>query len=283
MPACAGSATRRGRCRGGIPIISRNALFVFAHQDDEIAAASRILFELRSGASVFAVFLTDGSANVPHEVRDRESLDVLTTLGVASNQIIFIGSEVPIRDGGLVDQLSLALERLDQAMKGVELHSIYCLAWEGGNQDHDASHLVAAAFARRRGILDRCWELPLYHGAGTAGPFFRVLSPLASRGEWETRRLSFAEGLRISLLVRRYRSQWSSWIGLFPEAFLKLAILRREVLRKVDPSRLAQRPHGGSLFYERRFRFPHERFVRASAGFIAEHFPNAARSGQLRA
>lgn len=261
----------------------RTTLFVFAHQDDEIAAASRIIFELQRGASVFCVFLTDGSANVAPEVRDRESTEVLTSLGVAPNHIMFIGSEVPIRDGGLVDHLGLALERLEHAMKGTELHTIYCLAWEGGNQDHDASHLIAAAFAQRRGMLDHCFELPLYHGSGTAGPFFRVLSPLPPRQEWERRGLTFREGLRLSMLVWRYRSQRSSWIGLFPETFLKLAIMRREFLRKVDPLRLRQRPHRGRLLYERRFRFPHEKFSHAATAFMDEHFPNAATSSQSRA
>lgn len=186
---------------------------------------------------------------------------------------MFIGSEIPIRDTILVDHLDLALERLDRAMKGIELDMIYCLAWEGGNQDHDASHLVAAAFAQRRGILDRCQELPLYTGSGTAGPFFRVLSPLAPLEEWELRRLTFREGLKYSLLVWRYRSQWKTWIGLFPEGFIKLAIMRRELLRKVAPSRFRQRPHRGPLFYERRFGFPHERFARAAAPFVDLHFP----------
>lgn len=238
-----------------------------------MAGVSRIVFEVERGASVFCVFLTDGSANVDPAIRDRESAAVLISLGVASNQILFIGSETPIRDGSLVHHLDLALERLESAMKGVEVDRIYCLAWEGGNQDHDASQLIAAAFARRRGILGRCWELPLYHGAGT--PFFRVLSPVGPRREWDRRRLKFREGLRLSLLAWRYRSQWLTWVGLFPETFLKLAIMRREVIRKVDPSRFRQRPHHGTLLYERRFRFPHERFVDAAAGFIDEHFPAA--------
>jgi LmbE family N-acetylglucosaminyl deacetylase len=259
------------------------ALFLFAHQDDEMAANSRIVFELERGASVFCVFLTDGSANVAHEIRDRESSAVLTNLGVALNQIMFIGSEIPIGDGTLVHHLDLALERLERAMAGTELDTIYCLAWEGGNQDHDASHLIAAALAQRRNMFDRCWELPLYRRAGVSGPFFRVLSPLPPRQQWQRRRLTFRAGLRLSLLAWRYRSQWWTWVGLFPEAFLKLAIMRREVLRQVDPSRFRQRPHRGTLLYERRFRFPHERFASAAAGFIDLHFPQAADGATITA
>jgi LmbE family N-acetylglucosaminyl deacetylase len=248
------------------------ALFVFAHQDDEVAAASRIVFEVQRGTSVFCVFLTDGGAGkaLP-ETRNRESTAVLTSLGVHANQIAFLGSEIPIRDGTLVEHLDLALEHLERRMNGIELDTIYCLAWEGGHQDHDASQLIAAAFARRRKMLDRLWEMPLYHGSGTVGPFFRVLSPVGERAEWEQRRLSFGEGVELSLLAWHYRSQRSSWIGLFPETFLKLAILRRELRRKVDPARFRERPHERLLMYEWRFRFPYERFARAAAGFVDRH------------
>lgn len=237
-----------------------------------MAAASRIVFEVQRGTCLFCVFLTDGSGgNALPENRNRESSAVLTSLGVPPTQIRFIGSELPIRDGSLVEHLDLALEHLERHMNGIELDTIYCLAWEGGHQDHDASQLVAAAFARRRKLLDRSWEMPLYHGSGTIGPLFRVLSPLGKRGEWKRRRLNFREGLKLSLLAWRYRSQRSSWIGLFPEAFLKLAILRREFLRKVNPSRFRERPHEHRLLYERRFRFPYERFARAAAGFVERH------------
>ena len=248
------------------------ALFVFAHQDDEVAAASRIVFEVKRGTSVYCVFLTDGGAGkaLP-ENRNRESAAVLTSLAVPANRIAFIGTDIPIRDGTLVEHLDVALDRLERHMSGIELDTLYCLAWEGGHQDHDASQLVAAAFARRRGMLDRSWELPLYNGARTVGPLFRVLSPLGKSNEWQRRRLSFSEGLAVSLLPWKYRSQRSSWIGLFPEAFLKLFVLRRELFRKVDPHRLRERPHKRLLFYERRFRFTYERFAQNAAPFVERH------------
>jgi LmbE family N-acetylglucosaminyl deacetylase len=248
-----------------------SALFVFAHQDDEVAAASRILFELESGTGVHCVFLTDGAGRVGTEIRNRESLAVLTSLGVPPDRIGFIGSEIPIADGTLVEHLDVALERLDDRIRDVNVGTIYCLAWEGGHQDHDAAQLVAAAFAKRRGLLDRCFELPLYNGRALPGPLFRVLSPLPAP-DWQRRRLSFRQAFRLSFLGWRYRSQRSSWIGLIPAGFLKLAVFRREWIRHVDPARFRSRPHRGSLFYERRFRFPYEQFVRASSAFIDAHF-----------
>lgn len=244
------------------------ALFVFAHQDDEIAAASRIQYERERGESIVCVFLTDGGGGKANpETRNLESAGVLSTLGVET--VHFLGTTIPIPDGLLPDHLDTALQRLEEVVPAAD--TVYCLAWEGGHQDHDASQLVAAALARRRGVLDRCFELPLYHGAGLRGPLFRALSPLPHRKEWTLRRLTFREGLQISLLALRYPSQRASWFGLFPETFFKLAILRREWLRPVSVERYKHRPHGGSLLYERRFGFSHERFARTVAPFV-DHY-----------
>jgi hypothetical protein len=78
---------------------------------------------------------------------------------------------------------------------------------------------------------------------------------------WTTRRVSLADGLRVVALLPLYRSQRKTWLGLFPETFLKLVLVRREFVREADSRRVTSRPHDGLLFYERRFGYPYERFV----------------------
>lgn len=240
------------------------AVFVFAHQDDEVAAASRIAFEMRRGTEVFSVFLTDGGAP---QIRDEESVAALGRLGVPRSHIFFPGSAIPIPDGELPLHLETALEHLEGVTAGIPIGAVYCLAWEGGHQDHDASHLVAVAYARRRQLLDRCFEIPWYRGA--YGPFFRVFSPTKGSEGWITRRFSIREGLSFAGLAFQYRSQRASWLGLFPEALLKLAVLRRESVRAVDMARLQRPPR--AVFYERRFRFPAKRFADAARPFIQRY------------
>ena len=236
-----------------------------------MAAIARIELESRT-ATVFCVFLTDGAgAAATASTRNQESLDVLTRVGVSRTNVFFPGSEIPIADGTLVHHLDLALEHLERHMAAVDVDTIYCLAWEGGHHDHDASQLAAAAFAVRRGRLDRCIEVPLYRKL--AGPFFRVFSPLGDRHSWTRRRITLRDGLRYCMLTRHYRSQRGSWLGLLPGAILKLVFFRREDLRPVDITRYPRRPHQGRLFYEGRFRFAYETFEKAAAPFIAAHFP----------
>jgi LmbE family N-acetylglucosaminyl deacetylase len=222
-------------------------LWIFAHQDDEIAAAPRMLEQLRRGDAVRCVFLTS------EDRRNAESVSALASLGVTD--VTFF----PLPDGRVV-------EHLDEVTIDGDADEVGGLAFEGGHQDHDASHLVAVAFARSRGI--DAYEVPLYNGAGMPGPFFRVMHPIGEG--WERRRIALSDAWRSIALIRFYKSQRRTWLGLLPEALVKLMILRRTYARRVERIVDVERP-----FYERRFNYPRERFMRSAADFLARHFADA--------
>ena len=243
-----------------------HALFVFAHQDDEIAGAARIAHLVREGAALSCAFLTDGEGGSAksHE-RDDESRRALAALGVDLKRVHFIGSVERIPDGVLVEHLERALALLDACVKE-PVDEVWTLAWEGGHQDHDAAHLVAIAFANRRGAP--VFEVPLYHGHLLRGPLFQTLAPLRVGAPWNARRVPVREGLRLLALCRFYRSQRKTWLGLLPGAFVRLILGGREWTRRADLTRLGNRPHAGTLFYERRFRYPWDDFQRHARAFI---------------
>jgi LmbE family N-acetylglucosaminyl deacetylase len=246
-----------------------HALFVFAHQDDEIAAAARIAHLSSAGAQITCAFLTNGEGHrAPSRVRDEESRGVLKRLGVDLARVHFIGSEHGVPDGALHRHLDRALALLESRVAD-PVDEVWCLAWEGGHQDHDASHLVAVAFAARRGVVDRCFELPLYQGHRLRGPLFQTLAPLRVGGAWSGRPLRIREGLSVLALCRFYRSQRKTWIGLLPTAIVRMVIGQREWTRRVDVSRLAGKPHDGKLLYERWFGVSWDEFDRYARGFIS--------------
>ena len=245
-----------------------HALFVFAHQDDEIAAAARIAYLLREGATISCVYLTDGEGRrASSRDRDDESRRALARLGVNLDRVHFIGSDFHIPDGALVEHLERALSLLEQRIAD-PVNEVWCLAWEGGHQDHDASHLVALAFAADRDLLDRCFEVPLYHGHGMRGAFFQTLAPLPAGKPWTGRRVPVGEAMKLLALCRFYRTQRKTWLGLLPGAIARLVIGQREWTRRVDVARLAGPPHEGVLFYERRFGYRPETFERHARDFI---------------
>ncbi len=248
-----------------------HALFVFAHQDDEIATATRILHLLRSGWTISCVFLTDGQGKrATAGVRDEESRQVLSRLGVDLARVHFPGSRERIPDGRLIDHFDRALALVDEAAAETP-DEVWTLAYEGGHQDHDAVHLIAVAYAARRGVP--CFEMPLYHGYKLPGPFFNTLAPLQNGGPnggaWTSRKIALSEGLRIALLCRFYASQRKTWLGLLPEALLRLALGRREWTRAADLERIRDKPHDGTLFYERRFGVTWEEFAAKAQPFVA--------------
>jgi len=233
-----------------------NVLFVYAHQDDEIAGAARMLLARRNGDRVVCAYLTDGAARVAAPVRNEESRRALARLGVTD--LLF----APFPDGALPEHADGALAFLES--NAGDVSEVWTLAWEGGHQDHDAAHVIALAFARSRGVP--CREQPLYNGFGTPTRFFRTMHPLGDG--WTTRRIRRSEALRIVALARFYKSQRKTWLGLLPEAIVKLVFLRREFTRDADPRRLASKPHDGPLFYERRFGYSWNRLSFAMQGIL---------------
>lgn len=230
--------------------------------------ATRIAFETGAGRPVRCVVLTDGAARgTSSATRDRESLAVLGRLGVLPHAIDFLGGRHGIKDGTLVRHLDLSLMLLNTHAGSASVDQIFCLAWEGGHPDHDAAHLVALAFARERQLLDRIWQFPLYHGKGMPRGLFRVMSRLDRSGYIE-RRIPARDAARIVRLPFLYRSQHATWVGLFPEAFAKLALLRREIMRAATAEAVRQRPHAGTLFYERRYGIGYDSWRTLAEPFI---------------
>jgi LmbE family N-acetylglucosaminyl deacetylase len=236
-------------------VTDERTLFLFPHQDDEYFAAPWIVHELASGSEPLCLYLTDGASNVPAAIRDTESLRALTTLGVNESNVAFLGGQQRIPDGKLAEHAEHALHLLETACpRETPLARIYAPAWEGGHHDHDAAHAIALVFARERSMLEETWQFSLYHGyRPLPHPLFRVLSPLPSRAPQRVLRYGFADALYYALLCRAYPSQKRTWAGLFPEAFLRRTILRRESVGACDPSLVFTRPHTGKLLYERLF------------------------------
>ena len=254
-----------------------HALFVFAHQDDEVAAAARITHLLRAGATITCVYLTNGEGRgAACAVRDEESRRALAHLGVDLARVHFVGSEERIPDGALVEHLDRALALLESRVTE-PVDEVWCLAWEGGHQDHDASHLVAVAFAARRGLLERTFEMPLYrvHRLFT----FQTLAPLRVGRGWVGRHIGVLEAMRFLALCRFYRSQLRSWFGLLPTAVVRLLVAPREWTRVVDVTRFDTKPHEGAMLYETRFGVPWDTFSRYAGPFLERIATDRRRLG----
>lgn len=229
-------------------------LFLFAHQDDEFGVFQKIIDELADGQKVFCAYLTDGvSIGCSPERRNRESIGVLVRLGVMRENILFVGGELSIPDGKLIDHLQKAKIWLSTWLsQESNVHRIYLPAWEGGHPDHDSIHALGVIVAKELNLVDIVWQYPLYNGYRCKGQLFRVLLPLPSNSEVVNKQISWHNRLRFIGFIFCYPSQVITWIGLLPFVLLHYLFYGTQSLQRVSISRILHPPHIGSLYYERR-------------------------------
>ena len=245
-----------------MPTDRATALFLFAHQDDEFGVFQVIEDCLRQGMRVRCAYLTHG-ANGSAATRNAESLAVLDQLGVARDDIFFAGDQLGIRDAWLSRHMPAAgawLAHWMAAAGGPGNVALVCLpAWEGGHHDHDALHVLGLHTAQRLGLAGSVRQYALYNAFRCPGPFFRVMSPLAANGVVEASPMGWGARWRyLRHCVAGYPSQRVTWIGLAPFVALHYLFNGRQLLQPASLARLAERPHAGPLYYERRRFYTYE-------------------------
>ena len=70
------------------------------------------------------------------------------------------------------------------------------------------------------------------------------------------------------LAVRFYRSQATTWAGLWPTMFWTYE-RQGFCVQRMDHARVLERPHAGPLLYERRYKQPYEGVRDAADAFLA--------------
>lgn len=236
---------KTGRGPGHDPTVNRRpALFVFAHQDDEVAYLCLMKRLVESGREVKVIWVTDGAYSVPAEVRRRESMKTMKMLGVGEEELEFW--EYP--DGRSIRFARDIVHRLAESMQGIEPSEVYTVAFEGGHPDHDFTHFAAVTAARRRDGPPAVYEAPLYNKYGAGYAAFNRFIPA------ETETLFTPMGrddVRFKLrAILNYKSQL--WIILVPALLFGGGKLLGggEPYREVPAWNYRQPPHEGRLFYE---------------------------------
>lgn len=248
------------------------ALFLFAHQDDEFGVFQKIVDEVEAGSQVCCAYLTNGNFNqVSSARRNRESLAVLTKLGVKEKDIFFAGDTLSIPDAKLPAHLAQASNWIQAWLSGFpRIRAIHVTAWEGGHHDHDALHAITVELARKNDLLPLVRQFSLYNGDGCAGPLFRVLRPLPGNGMAEYKRMPWINRFRFLRHCLRYPSQAKTWLGLFPFVVLHYLWNGTQATQPVSSDNIRRRPHAGPLYYERRKFFTWEEMADRLAAWRAK-------------
>lgn len=229
------------------------SIFFMPHQDDEFGVFHQIEHELSAGRWVRCIYVTDGSATADPDRRDSESRAVLQKLGVAADDIFFIGRQLSITDGQMHHHVGVFVDWLDCFLNDhPTVQACFVPAWEGGHPDHDLLHAIVVELLAARANSPTVWQYPLYNGRNCSGPFFRALSPLSENGPIERQPIAWRNRFRYIRLCLSYPSQWRSWIGLFPFVGGHYLFHGVQSLQGVSRQRLEQPPHQRPLYYEQR-------------------------------
>lgn len=247
----------------------RQHLFLFAHQDDETPVFLEIETLCAQGDRVMAVYLTSGTLDgSPSPRRNAESRSVLERLGVAPEDIAFLGATHQLPDGRLPEHLPQARTALLEWLRDKgPIAQLFCLAWEGGHQDHDAVYALAVELHTEHGIGEQAFQFPYYHGKGLPGSWFKVVSPIPENGPAMNRHIPWTSRLRyLGWCLSAYPSQVKTWIGLGPFFAWHYLFKGTQVLHPLQALRVKEKPHAGTMLYERRGFYDFDR-LRKHLGF----------------
>lgn len=249
--------------------------FLLPHQDDEFGVFYLIENIIERGERAVCFFITNGGfGGADPATRDEESRHVLDALGVQVSDIRFLGSNHGLPDGQLSVLLPAAFEHLKKAAE--EFGSpdlVYIPAWEGGHQDHDATHILGIAAAEFWGARGRLRQFSLYNADRCGLRPYRVLAPIAKNGLAEALPIPAARWMRYLWLCLSYRSQMKTFAGLLPFMAAHYALRGVQNLQEVSSSRVRERPHEGILLYERFRKTSFEDFKSSVSDFLNAHVP----------
>jgi len=224
-------------------VFAPRILVLIPHPDDEVVGCGIAIMRARQqGSEVFGIYLSNG---VPAAENDwpwrRHRHDA--RVGRRWHEAETVRGRLGFAEAGRLDaptrtlrlRLAAAEDTIARAIARTEAETIWCPAFEGAHQDHDAANALASRFAERIAV----WEYATYNNAG--GHTRRQEFPRSMGGEIVLELAGDERTLKRSLL-RAYASERGNLghIGTSREAF--------RLLPRYDYSKP---PHDGTMFYAR--------------------------------
>ena len=235
----------------------KNHIFLFSHQDDEIAIFKTIKDLINTNKNVLIIYLTNGNTSKSENTnfilrRENESKKVLKKLGVSERNIFFIGKKLKVKSYNLLNHLEKTYDELTNFIDNIDGEiNIYTHAWEGGNIDHDSSYVLALKLMRNNVNIMNSYQFPFYNSYNIPFNFYRVFYPIKENGKSTHLNISYKEKIQFIKFLFHYVSPIKIWIGLYPFVIFKILINDYSYLQTIDKNVQLQKPHKNSLWYEK--------------------------------
>jgi LmbE family N-acetylglucosaminyl deacetylase len=148
-----------GLCQQKTTDENTKALYLFAHQDDEIPIIAKMASSERAGRGVYVIWITDGSGTADPKLREAESRNTMKFIGVPQENLFFLGYQ----DRYSWKNLDAVLGDVLKLVEKIQPEEITADAYEGGNIDHDVASLMGTLAAARVPSVREHYEFPLYN------------------------------------------------------------------------------------------------------------------------
>ena len=236
----------------------KNNIFLFSHQDDEIAVFKTIKNIVYKKENIYIFFLTNGNNSNFKNInlinrRKKESEKVLFKLGVNMENIFFLGEILDTNSYKLLYNLDLTYKKLSNFVNKLDGEiKIFTHAWEGGNIDHDSNFILALKLMRNHSKIKSGFQFPFYNSYKMPFNLYRVFYPIRSNGLATKQKISFYEKIKFINYLFYYVSQFKVWVGLYPFIIFKIIFNKYNYLQEIQKKFILHRPHDNSLWYEKK-------------------------------
>tara|TARA_B100000989_G_scaffold268934_1_gene223960 strand:+ start:1321 stop:2094 length:774 start_codon:yes stop_codon:yes gene_type:complete len=234
-----------------------NIIFIFSHYDDEFGLFNVIEKSTKKNKNVFVLYLTSGLTiqetknKKKLQRREYESLKILLKLGVKKKNIIFLGKKLNIKVYGLYKKLNITYKFINKFLKKLKGNYIlYTHAWEGGNEDHDASFVIVKKILCKniRAILG--FQFSQYHRKNAYIYPFKVQTLINSNSKIYKSRLNFFSKIKFISYLFTYTSQLYIWLPIYPFIILRILFNNYGNVKIISKNLIIKKPHSGNLLYE---------------------------------
>jgi LmbE family N-acetylglucosaminyl deacetylase len=248
--------------------VVENRLWLLAHQDDEVMA----LHLHSNSVNNFVIYLTNGvrtGADYNAGTRINEARSAWVEID-QSAELIFLGTEHSLLDGGLESQLDHShLHDVISICRDRNINEVVTLQLEGGHQDHDITSMFAEEVSRRLSL--KLTVFPAYRALHKRFPVYAVMSSWIKNGVANslpaTKRIGMAK--QAFLLMKCYGTQLTTWIGLGPFVILKYLVGKPTYTLIGDKQNTVQEFPKNLLYFNRKksVRIDYESFRKKLSGW----------------
>lgn len=233
--------------------MTKNFIFILAHQDDEFAIFNILEKKINEKKNIKVFYLTSGYRKQINKnkitPRDKESLKVLVNLGVKKKNIFFLGRKlnIPIYKlhKHLWDVFGVLYSQIKQTKSILVTH-----AWEGGNEDHDACYVLVKKLYHNLKCVTKCYQFSHYHNYKTGFLPFKVQKHILREKNIHFK-INFRQKIRYIKFLFTYISQRYLWLPLYPFIIFRILFNDYGKLVEIKKNIYLKRPHEGKLLFEK--------------------------------